>query len=107
VRQGAIDVAFGYDEGLVVIKLGYDESSLSMDPSGTRNADVEITEGQSTSVATREMGSTKVCDTSLQHSPNGHFITIVGNGEYIIYTARTWRYEAFGRAYLSHELEVW
>ena len=111
VRPQANDVAFGYDEGLVVIKLGRDEPSLSMGPSGkliyTRNTDVlsanlqtigdaEITEGQRIPVSTREIGSTEIYATSLQHSPNGRFITVVGDDEYIIYTALAWRNKAFG-----------
>jgi hypothetical protein len=38
-------------------------------------------------LSTREIGSTEIHATSLQHSPNGRFITVVGDGEYIIYTA--------------------
>ena len=111
VRQGANDVAFGYDEGLVAVKLGRDEPSLSMDPSGkltyTRNTDVlsanlqtigdaETPEGQRIPVSTREIGSTEIYAASLQHSPNGRFIPVVGDGEYIIYTALAWRNKAFG-----------
>ena len=32
----------------------------------------------------------------MQHSPNGRFVTVVGDGEYIIYTALAWRNKAFG-----------
>ncbi len=44
LRKDANEVAVGFDEGVVVIKLGRDEPTLSMDPSGkliyTRNHDV-------------------------------------------------------------------
>lgn len=42
------------------------------------------------------MGSTEVYPTSIQHSPNGRFVTVCGDGEYIIYTALAWRNKAFG-----------
>ncbi|KAF8121004.1 hypothetical protein EV363DRAFT_1143837, partial [Boletus edulis] len=41
LRRGANEVAIGFDEGIVVIKLGRDEPAFSMDPAGklihTRN----------------------------------------------------------------------
>lgn len=112
IRPNANDVAVGFDEGVVVVKLGRDEPSFSMDPSGklvyTRNtdvlnanlqqgiADMDITEGQRLPLSVREIGSTEIFATALQHSPNGRFVTVVGDGEYIIYTALAWRNKAFG-----------
>src|SRR5947209_14017246 len=32
------------------------------------------------------------------HSPNGRFVSVCGDGEYIIYTALAWRNKAFGSA---------
>jgi coatomer subunit beta' len=87
------------------------EPSLSMDPSGkliyTRNTDilsanlrtvgdVDMPEGQPIPVSIRQIGSTEIYTTTLQHSPNRRFITVVGDGEYIIYTALAWRNKAFG-----------
>ncbi|KAL5529865.1 SEC27 [Sanghuangporus sanghuang] len=111
IRPQANDVAVGFDEGVVVIKLGRDEPTLSMDPSGkliyTRNTDVlsanlqtaadsDVTEGQRIPISAREIGTAEIFATSLQHSPNGRFVTVVGDGEYIIYTALAWRNKAFG-----------
>lgn len=42
------------------------------------------------------MGTTEVFAQSLQHSPNGRFVTVCGDGEFIIYTALAWRNKAFG-----------
>ena len=82
-----------------------------MDPSGkltyTRNTDVlsakpqtigdvETPEDLRIPFSTREIGSTEIYATSLQHSPNGRCITVVGDGEYIIYTAQAWGNRAFG-----------
>lgn len=33
---------------------------------------------------------------TLQHSPNGRFVVVCGDGEYIIYTALAWRNKSFG-----------
>lgn len=47
-------------------------------------------------VASRELGNTEVYAQTLQHSPNGRFVTVCGDGEYIIYTSLAWRNKAFG-----------
>jgi coatomer subunit beta' len=118
LRKDANEVAVGFDEGVVVIKLGRDEPTLSMDPSGkliyTRNHDVlsgnlqtvsvasddtpgaAFTDGTRIQLSTKEIGSTEIFATSLIHSPNGRFVTVVGDGEYITYTALAWRNKSFG-----------
>jgi len=110
IRPQGNEVAVGYDEGVVMVKLGRDEPSFSMDPSGklvytcktevlTANlqgaADDETPEGR-IPLSVRELGTTEIYATSLQHSPNGRFITVVGDGEYIIYTVLAWRNKVFG-----------
>lgn len=35
---------------------------------------------------------------SLQHNPNGRFVVVCGDGEYIIYTGLAWRNRSFGSA---------
>lgn len=82
-----------------------------MDPSGklvyTRNQEVlsanlatvaedTAAEGVRVPLSVKEMGSTEVYASALLHSPNGRFITVVGDGEYIIYTALAWRNKSFG-----------
>lgn len=47
-------------------------------------------------ISTRELGSTEIFASALHHSPNGRFITFVGDGEYIIYTALNLRNKSFG-----------
>lgn len=61
---------------------------------GTESEPVE--DGQRLNVSMRELGTTEVYPQSLQHSPNGRFVTVCGDGEYIIYTALAWRNKAFG-----------
>lgn len=128
LSKNANEVAVGYDEGIVVIKvrisrdsyyvwtltisqLGRDEPTFSMDPSGklvyTKNQEVlsanlqtlqddTTPEGTRIPISIKEMGSTEIFATSLIHSPNGRFVTVVGDGEYIIYTALAWRNKSFG-----------
>ncbi|BGP53614.1 hypothetical protein JCM8202_002538 [Rhodotorula sphaerocarpa] len=108
------DVAFGFDEGAVVVKIGREEPAVSMDSAGkvvyARNAEVltvalqqqsadeeAIPDGQQLAIPSRELGNTEVYASTLQHSPNGRFVTVCGDGEYIIYTALAWRNKAFGQ----------
>lgn len=58
--------------------------------------DTIISDGTRIPVMARELGSTEVFPSALHHSPNGRFITFVGDGEYIIYTARSLRNKSFG-----------
>ncbi|KJA17733.1 hypothetical protein HYPSUDRAFT_218691 [Hypholoma sublateritium FD-334 SS-4] len=111
LRKDANEVAVGFDEGVVVIKLGRDEPTLSMDPSGkliyTRNHEVlsgnlqtvstdDVADGSRIQLSTKEIGSTEIFANALMHSPNGRFVTVVGDGEYITYTALAWRNKSFG-----------
>ncbi|KAJ8083114.1 Coatomer subunit beta' [Marasmius tenuissimus] len=112
LRKDANEIALGYDEGVVVIKLGRDEPTFSMDPSGkliyTRNHQVlsgnlqtvqfdeSSSDGARLPVPTKEIGSTEVFASSIIHSSNGRFVTVVGDGEYITYTALAWRNKSFG-----------
>ncbi|KAN0060893.1 Coatomer subunit beta' [Thecaphora frezii] len=110
-KKNGNDVALGYDEGAVVVKLGKEEPSVSMDAAGkvvwAKNSEVlsanvsaaiddDVPEGQRVPISVREMGSTEIYPQLLQHSPNGRFVTVCGDGEYIIYTALAWRNKAFG-----------
>ncbi|OSX59589.1 hypothetical protein POSPLADRAFT_1067270 [Postia placenta MAD-698-R-SB12] len=111
LRKSSNEVAVGYDEGVVVVKLGRDEPTYSMDPSGkliyTRNNEVlsanlqtvqdeVFADGNRISLSIKELGTTEIYATSLYHSPNGRFVTVVGDGEYIVYTSLAWRNKAFG-----------
>ncbi|TIA88151.1 hypothetical protein E3P99_02775, partial [Wallemia hederae] len=106
------DVAVGFDEGSVVFKLGREEPTFSMDNSGkviySRNneifstnlqqiEDADLADGQRIPSQARELGNTEVFPTSIEHSPNGRFVTVCGDGEYIIYTALAWRNKSFGQ----------
>lgn len=79
-------------------------------------------DGQKLNLSMKELGNTEVYPTSLQHSPNGRsvarfllspcstnifssrvaylvsprFVTVCGDGEYIVYTSLAWRNKSFG-----------
>ncbi|KAL4457362.1 hypothetical protein ABPG75_012227 [Micractinium tetrahymenae] len=111
--KGSNSIAVGYDEGCVMVKLGREEPVASMDASGkiiwsrhnevqTVNVkslgDVEETDGERLPLAVKDLGSSDIYPQSLQHSPNGRFVTVCGDGEYVIYTALAWRNKSFGQA---------
>ena len=93
------------------MQLGRDEPTFSLDPSGkliyTHNHEVmsgnlqmvsedSVSDGARIPLSVKEIGSTEIFAASLLHSPNGRFVTVVGDGEYIIYTALAWRNKSFG-----------
>ncbi|XP_062229104.1 coatomer subunit beta'-2-like isoform X1 [Phragmites australis] len=112
--KGSRRVVIGYDEGTIMIKIGREEPVASMDSSGkiiwakhneiqTVNikavgADTEIADGERLPLAVKELGSCDLYPQSLRHNPNGRFVVVCGDGEYIIYTALAWRNRSFGSA---------
>ncbi|CAN9511190.1 unnamed protein product [Ophioblennius macclurei] len=111
--QGSNNVAVGYDEGSIIIKLGREEPAMSMDSSGkimwARHSEVqqanlkamgdtEIMDGERLPLGVKDMGSCEIYPQSIQHSPNGRFVVVCGDGEYIIYTAMALRNKSFGAA---------
>ncbi|XP_064642284.1 coatomer subunit beta'-like isoform X2 [Lineus longissimus] len=112
-RKGSNNVALGYDEGSIMIKLGREEPAMSMDSSGkiiwAKHAEVqqanikalvdqEVKDGERLSLAVKDMGSCEVYPQTISHNPNGRFVVVCGDGEYIIYTAMALRNKSFGSA---------
>merc|ERR1712226_1359725 len=46
----------------------------------------------------KDMGSCEVYPQTISHNPNGRFVVVCGDGEYIIYTAMALRNKSFGSA---------
>ena len=46
----------------------------------------------------KDLGSCDIYPGTLVHSPNGRFVAVCGDGEYIIYTALAWRNKSYGSA---------
>lgn len=45
------------------------------------------------------MGACEIYPQTIQHNPNGRFLVVCGDGEYIIYTSMALRNKAFGQAF--------
>lgn len=112
-QKGSNNVALGYDEGSIIIKLGREEPAMSMDVNGKiiwakhseiqqanikAIGDQEIRDGERLPLAVKDMGSCEVYPQTIQHNPNGRFVVVCGDGEYIIYTAMALRNKSFGSA---------
>ncbi|KAK6153692.1 hypothetical protein DH2020_013331 [Rehmannia glutinosa] len=107
-------VVIGYDEGTIMVKLGREVPVASMDNSGkiiwakhneiqtvnikSIGADYEVADGERLPLAVKELGNCDLYPQSLKHNPNGRFVVVCGDGEYIIYTALAWRNRSFGSA---------
>lgn len=110
--KGSNKMALGYDEGTVMLQMGKDTPVASMDTSGkvilakhnelsttnVRTVQGGATDGERLPVATKELGSCELYPQTLAHSPNGRFVAVCGDGEYIIYTALNLRNKSFGSA---------
>jgi coatomer subunit beta' len=111
-QRGKQGIGIGFDDGAVVVKMGREEPAVSMDGSGKlvwarhnevvttviKGGETELKDGAPLSLPTKELGSCEIYPQSLEHSPNGRFVSVCGDGEYIIYTALAWRNKAFGSA---------
>jgi coatomer subunit beta' len=107
-------IAMGFDDGAVVVSMGREEPAVSMDSGGkivwartgqnevvsmvVKGGDANLKDGAPLSLPTKELGSCEIYPQTLSHSPNGRFVSVCGDGEYIIYTAIAWRNQAFGAA---------
>lgn len=105
-------VSVGFDTGHVVFQLGDDRPLLSMDPMGKiiwckhnevyhsviKATDAKVEDGEILKLSQKELGNVEVFPGSLVHSPNGRFVSVTGDDEYIIYTALAWRNKMYGQA---------
>ncbi|XP_054716968.1 LOW QUALITY PROTEIN: coatomer subunit beta'-like [Uloborus diversus] len=111
--KGSNSVALGYDEGSIIIKLGREEPAMSMDSSGKiiwakhselqqanlkAMTDADIKDGERLPLVVKDMGSCEIYPQTISHNPNGRFVVVCGDGEYIIYTAMALRNKSFGSA---------
>ncbi|KAJ2633508.1 Coatomer subunit beta' [Coemansia sp. RSA 1290] len=109
--QHSKTVALGHEDGVMVLSLGRDDPAVSMDATGRiiwarhneiRSANIKasmdagLADGERMSLAVKDMGSCDMYPHGLRHSPNGRFVVVCGDGEYIIYTALAWRNKSFG-----------
>lgn len=109
-------LAIGFDEGCVCIELGSDDPVASMDSTGkvvwASNNDIQTTsvkgvvgsgddaipDGERLPIVPRDLGACELYPQMLKHNCNGRFVSVCGDGEFIIYTAQALRNKAFGQA---------
>jgi coatomer subunit beta' len=109
-------IAIGFDEGCICIELGSDDPVASMDATGkviwaTNNeikttsirgvagsGDDALPDGERLPVVPRDLGACEIFPQMLKHNCNGRFVSVCGDGEFIIYTAQALRNKAFGQA---------
>lgn len=113
--KGTNNVAIGYDEGSIIIKVGREEPAMSMDVNGgkivwAKHSEMqqvnlkalpegtEIKDGERLPVQVKDMGACEIYPQTIAHNPNGRFVVVCGDGEYIIYTSMALRNKAFGSA---------
>mmetsp|Transcript_23742 Transcript_23742/g.62029 ORF Transcript_23742/g.62029 Transcript_23742/m.62029 type:complete len:903 (+) Transcript_23742:102-2810(+) len=112
-RKGTNNVAIGYDEGTIMIKMGREEPAVSMDSTGkimwakhqevqqtnlAKMGDMTCKDGEVIALPIKDMGSCEIYPNALSHNPNGRFVVVCGDGEYIIHTALNFRNKSFGSA---------
>ncbi|GAA0140697.1 vesicle coat protein [Lithospermum erythrorhizon] len=110
--KGSRRIVIGYDEGTIMVKLGREVPIASMDNGGkiifakhneiqtvnikSVGAGYEVADGERLPLAVKELGTCDLYPQNLKHNPNGRFVVVCGDGEYIIYTALAWRNRSFG-----------
>ncbi|KAJ8687564.1 hypothetical protein QAD02_023358 [Eretmocerus hayati] len=112
--KGSNNVAIGYDEGSIMIKVGREEPAVSMDSLGgkivwAKHSEIqqvnlkalgeEVQDGEKLPLNVKDMGACEIYPQTIQHNPNGRFLVVCGDGEYIIYTSMALRNKAFGQAF--------
>lgn len=90
-------IAIGYDDGMVVLKMGREQPAVSMDSSGKiisakandiitttiKSSDIaNVKDGDRIVLPLKELGTTELYPQSLMHSPNGRFVAVCGDGEW-------------------------
>ncbi|XP_026280347.1 coatomer subunit beta' [Frankliniella occidentalis] len=113
--RGSNNVALGYDEGSIMVKVGREEPAVSMDVNGgkiiwARHSEIQqanlkamgetddVKDGERLPLVVKDMGSCEIYPQTVAHNPNGRFVVVCGDGEYIIYTSMALRNKAFGSA---------
>lgn len=112
---GSRKLAIGYDDGTVVARLGSEDPVASLDlASGKvvwvknttllqtrlRDIDPNTTDGERylPSAGAKEAATTEIYPSAVRHAPNGRFVAVCGDGEYVIYTALTFATHHHGQA---------
>lgn len=107
-------VAIGTDKGLLVLKLGKEDPTMSMDGNGKilfaqtneivrldiKNCvDKDVADGDLIQLPAKELGTCEGMPRKMLHSPNGQYVAVLmDDDEYIVHSSLGWRSTCFGRA---------
>ena len=91
--KGSNNVALGYDEGSILVKLGREEPAMSMDTSGklvwAKHSEIqqaniktivdqsEIKDGERLTLSIKDMGSCEIFPQTISHNPNGRRVYVL------------------------------
>ncbi|CDJ44472.1 coatomer protein complex subunit beta, putative, partial [Eimeria tenella] len=106
---GGLVLAVATDSGTLVLKMGKDGPVVSCHGGkavvargfellqfNLKAIDENVPDGEKVQCPAKEIGNSDIFPQSISHHPNGRFIAVVGDGEYVIYTAQALRSKAFG-----------
>ncbi|PFH35779.1 putative COPI protein [Besnoitia besnoiti] len=108
---GGLVLAIGSDSGTLVLKMGKEQPVASLHSGKAVVArgfevlqvnlrlleDQQYQDGERLPVAYKELGQCEIFPQNISHHPNGRFIAVCGDGEYVIYTAQALRNKTFGK----------
>lgn len=101
---------FGFETGTISVQIGLDEPLVSMDANGklvwVRHLEAfsaavrgpPAADNGEISLAKKDLGSVELQPSQVSHSPDGRYVALVGDGEYVVFTALAWRQKDFGAA---------
>ncbi|CAD8136859.1 unnamed protein product [Paramecium octaurelia] len=102
-------IAFGFDEGTVVVKFGQDEPIVSMQQGkvvygknfefftiNLKAINNTSNDGQIVQTNPKELGISDIYPCGVRHSPNGHLFAIFSDSEYTIYRSQNFKNSGFG-----------
>lgn len=112
-KDGSNSLAFAYDEGTVVVKIGSDEPIASISNGKViwaKNLDIQhvnlkainvndeeaIKDGEKINVQVKDLGVSDIFPQAIRHAPNGHTFVISSDDEYSILRSQTFKNVAFG-----------
>ena len=103
-------VALGYDEGLVVLKIGKGSNVVvTMDSNGrafwAKNNEIQSSnlvqatdsgDGKAVDMTVKDVSTSEMYVSSLQYNTSGRYVAVCGDNEYAIFSALAWRSKSFG-----------
>ncbi|KAH8582991.1 coatomer complex beta [Cryptosporidium sp. chipmunk genotype I] len=114
-------LGIGYDEGSVVVKIGSEQPlatlnsgkiliakgteicqanlrALAAKSSSGTEWEFEFDDGERVILPYKELGCSEIYPQDIQFHPNGRFLSVCGDGEFVIYTTQALRSKCFGKA---------